>query len=257
MTARTRRCCPLCARDEHDRTLILWDTGQVHCHRCGPDAWREIRDALRAAGDLPGFVPHGTAVDRMELERAREAARIERDKAHREAAIRAADIWGRSRPADRDHPYLVVKGIGRCGARQLGDRLVVPMRDTAGMLWSVQYIRPNGEKRFMQGGRAAGLYFSIGKPRSRIFVAEGFATAASCAELSLEAAACAFNSGNLRAVAQALQQARPNLEIVIVADNDAETAERIGRNPGILAARAAAAAVGCGIVIPEVIHSGP
>lgn len=51
MTA--RRTCPLCGRGDRDRTLVMFDSGAVHCHRCGRDAWREIKAALRDVGELP------------------------------------------------------------------------------------------------------------------------------------------------------------------------------------------------------------
>ena len=41
-----RITCPICGRGDRDRTLTVFDPGRVHCHRCGKDAWRDIKAAL-------------------------------------------------------------------------------------------------------------------------------------------------------------------------------------------------------------------
>ncbi|MFM9437412.1 putative DNA primase/helicase [Janthinobacterium sp. CG_23.3] len=144
------------------------------------------------------------------------------------------------------HPYLTVKGIKPNGARQDGQYLVIPMRDTAGTLHSLQTIGPDGNKLFMSGGRVTGCYFAIGKPAGLIVVCEGFATGASIHECAGHAVAVAFNAGNLEAVALALRKKYPALAIVIAADDDSQTAG----NPGLTNAQAAALAVGGLIALP-------
>ena len=53
-----RVVCPLCGRGERDCTLIIFDDGKVHCHRCGKNAWRAIKAAL---GDFPDHPPERAA----------------------------------------------------------------------------------------------------------------------------------------------------------------------------------------------------
>lgn len=47
-----------------------------------------------------------------------------------------------------------------------------------------------------------------------------------------------------------MRRAYPNAAIVIAADNDIEVERRIGRNPGLDAARQAAALVGGKVIVP-------
>ena len=66
-----------------------------------------------------------------------------------------------------------------------------------------------------------GCYYPIGgAPDKILYVAEGFATAATVHEATGSAVAVAFNANNLKPVAIALRAKFPNLEIVICADDD-------------------------------------
>ena len=120
------------------------------------------------------------------------------------------------------------------------------MRDTAGTLHSLQTITPDGDKRFMTGGRVKGCYYSIGKPVGVLIVCEGYATGASINECTGDAVAVAFNAGNLEPVAAALRAKYPSLKIIIAADDDHLT----DGNPGTNKATAAAQAVGGLLAVP-------
>ena len=143
------------------------------------------------------------------------------------------------------HPYLTRKGVHAYGIRQDGDVLLVPLRDTAGRLHSLQTIDTEGNKRFR--GRMKGCYHPIGRPQGVLIVAEGYATAASIHAAAGHAVAVAFNSGNLLPVAVALRAKYPELALVVAADDD----HRTEGNPGITAATAAALAVGGFVVRPQ------
>ena len=171
----------------------------------------------------------------------------EAEEAHRHAQARekAAALLAKSIPAAQ-HPYLDAKGIKPYGARLDGDRLLIPMRDTGGILHSVQTIGPDGAKSFLTGGRVSGCYFGIGKPDGRLIVCEGFATGASIHECTGQAVAVAFNAGNLVPVAMALSAKYPALTITIAADDDYRTEG----NPGVTKATAAAAAISGLLAIP-------
>ncbi len=164
-----------------------------------------------------------------------------------DARIQATRIWETAQPADDDHPYILKKGIRQHGVRQSDDRLVVPVRDTEGVLHSVQFIGPDGDKRFLTGGRVKGCYLAIGKPDSVLCIAEGFATGASVHEATGHAVAVAFDCGNLELVAKALRRKYPDLRIIVCADNDIGTAG----NPGIANATKAALAVGGYLAVPD------
>jgi putative DNA primase/helicase len=92
------------------------------------------------------------------------------------AAADALKRWTAATPCTQ-HDYLTRKGIQPHGAKIEGDKLLIPMRDTAGTVHSLQTIAPDGTKMFMSGGRVKGCYFGIGKPKGALIVCEGFATA--------------------------------------------------------------------------------
>jgi putative DNA primase/helicase len=151
------------------------------------------------------------------------------------------------------HAYLTTKGVQPHAIKQDGDNLLIPMRDTAGKLHSLQTITPDGDKRFLSGGRVKGCYHAIGKPTGKLIVCEGYATGASIHEATGHAVAVAFNAGNLSAVALALRAKYPKLQIIIAADDDSQT----DGNPGMTEARAAALAVSGLVAVPDFGQNRP
>lgn len=170
-----------------------------------------------------------------------------------EAKSDCAKLWELARDCPADgHPYLRRKGIKPYGLKLLGqgegERLLVPMR-AGSELVSLQFIGADGSKRFKTGGQVHGAYCAIGKPNGTpptVIVCEGFATGASLHASTGEAVAVAFNAGNLKAVAQALQQRIPDARLIVAADDD----HRTEGNPGLSKAREAAKAVGGLLALP-------
>ncbi|MEW8053067.1 MAG: DUF3987 domain-containing protein, partial [Candidatus Thiodiazotropha sp.] len=143
--------------------------------------------------------------------------------------------------------YLLKKGVGAYGLKSDGFNLLVPMRDENGTLHSIQTIDPDGAKKFLPGGRVKGCYYPIGKPNGVLCIAEGFATAASIHKATGHAVAVAFNSGNLKPVAQALRKKLPDVELILCADDDVRTEG----NPGVSSATEAAQLVGGTVAVPD------
>lgn len=170
-----------------------------------------------------------------------------------EAATRAARLWRKSRPATNQHPYLARKCVQAYGIRLLGPSLVIPLRDVAGQLHSLQFIGPDGRKTFLTGGRKRGCYYAIGRPEGDLCICEGYATAASIHEATGYATASAFDAGNLEPVARALRGKFPRLRLILCADNDTETAG----NPGLRYAEAAARAVRGFLAFPSFVGVSP
>lgn len=179
----------------------------------------------------------------VEAQKAREVEETERRRAARDKAL---FIWKVAPLAPDNHPYLIKKGVKNHGLRLHKGLLVIPMRDSAGNLHSLQFIDDDGNKRFLSGGRKKGCYFALGTPTESLCIAEGFATAATIHESTGLAVAVAFDAGNLLTVAQAIRAKFPHIEITLCADNDAETPG----NPGLTKAREAAAAVGALLAVP-------
>lgn len=95
------------------------------------------------------------------IKAARKARAADDAKRKAEAKNRACQLWEEATPCS-DHAYLSSKGIAANGARQLKETLVLPLRDAAGDLHSLQFIGAAGEKRYLAGGRIRGCYFCIG-----------------------------------------------------------------------------------------------
>ncbi|MEW6038013.1 MAG: hypothetical protein AB1648_07180 [Pseudomonadota bacterium] len=139
-----------------------------------------------------------------ERKRAEEAE--ERDR-HRRAQDKARSWLARSAAADPAHPYLVRKRVSAHGLRQSGGLLLIPVQDAEGVVWSVQTIDAQGNKRFLTGGRKGGCFSPIGlgeKP-SLVMLCEGYATGATLYERTGHPVAVAFDAGNLKPVALALR----------------------------------------------------
>jgi putative DNA primase/helicase len=192
-----------------------------------------------------------TLVERESLKRQVADAKAQADEeqaaAHAVAATRAAKIWGRAQDAPPDHPYLTAKKIKTSGARLFGSALVVPVRD-ASSITSLQFIRPNGEKAFLPGGRISGCHFVIGAAdgAAKLCLCEGFATGASIHESTGLPVVVAFNAGNLLPVAKAVREKFPSVSVIVCADDDWKT----DGNPGISKATEAALAVGGLMAVP-------
>lgn len=175
---------------------------------------------------------------RRRIEEAK-AQRLAEEKArHEEAASRAARIWEQATYCE-SHPYLTLKRVKPCGLRVKGNSLLIPLRDSWGSLWSLQRIEPHGDgftKRFMTGGRVKGLMHWVGNGTQTLFVAEGYATAATLAERTGLGAYVAFSAHNLVDVASELRSIFPFRRIIIAGDTDT-----VGREAAEKAARAARA----------------
>ena len=204
-----------------------------------------------------------TAAERQSLLERTRAARAERDRdiAHRQATARAAaaSLWAAAMPAPIDHPYLARKGVQAFDLRVWKGLLLVPVRDLAGELHSLQFIGADGSKRFLRGGRVQGLGCWIGTPPARdntqspILIAEGFATGASLHEATGHPVALAFDAGNLAALARALRADWPGAPIIVCADDDHHTPG----NAGLTHARAAALAVAGRMATPDFGEARP
>ena len=179
------------------------------------------------------------------MRREREAEEVRRTA---EAKATAAEIWKAAQSAPANHPYLTRKGIQAHGAKLHDEKLVIPMR-ADGVIHSLQFIGPDGEKRFLTGGRVSGCYFSIGNPKgaAALCICEGFATGATIHEAAGYPVAVAFNAGNLLAVAKNMSDKFPELPLILCADDDSKTEG----NPGLTKATEAARSVGGLLAIPD------
>lgn len=195
------------------------------------------------------------------IEAARKAAQEELERRQETTAQKALELW-RGLAKCENHPYLSKKQVPAYNIRFTDDcaefggkgkYLVIPLYDTNGKIWSLEFINEAGEKRFLSGGRKKGCYFPIGKLDVQLVVCEGYATGASIHQATGLAVAVAFDAGNMESVTQALKNKYPALEIIIAADNDIK---ENAPNIGVLKAQTVADKYSCKVVIPELKSGG-
>lgn len=189
-------------------------------------------------------VPFGSvgAVEPAEARRRARDAMQRADRIAAAAALRAAADWAAAGQVDPAHPYIARKGIVPYGARQTGDRIVLPF-GVAGRIMTLQTIAPDGAKRFMKDGRKRGSYCALGGEDGPIATCEGWATGCDIREATGWRVAVAGDAGNLVPVSRYLRNRYPRAVIIICGDNDVS-----GR--GQQAAVDAARAVGARVALP-------
>lgn len=218
----------------------------VHCFNGGPAEALAVKDMLRAAGVLPAFNGQRPELSFAEKEAIRrEQAERERERAEAQAKAARLARWrlAKALPADSGHPYLTRKRIAPERLWQAGNRLLVPMADDAGAVWNIQSIAPDGSKLFLKGGRTKSVFWHAGKAIDRLVIGEGMATVAAIRRATDLPVIAALSAGNLPAVAAIVRAKRPDLQIIIAADDDAA---------GVKAAHIAAEQTGALIALPEI-----
>jgi putative DNA primase/helicase len=158
---------------------------------------------------------------------------------HEAAAQQARSILNASFPCSPEHAYLQRKGIPALGdvRQDYNDMLLIPVIDVSGNVRSLQYITPDGTKRFLAGGKIQGGYFCIpGKTEKPLVLCEGYATGASIHLASDCTVYVAFSANNLPIVANIVRSKFHDASIMVCGDND-----EAGRDKGQEAAQAAQA----------------
>lgn len=162
------------------------------------------------------------------------------DEKYLDAAKKAYGFWQHS-AVQGTSDYLMRKDVGSYGIRfrenNYGRVAIVPLFDFEGRLWNYQLLNPDGTKRFAKNARTEGLFHCLtsltdGKPFG---VAESYATAATCYELTGIPMVCAFSCHNLPKVAEILRPLFSASPMIVFADND----RHLHENQGVLKANEA------------------
>ena len=174
------------------------------------------------------------------LKQAQEAKRME---AYTKASVIAEKLFREASDALSSHGYLARKQVKPFGIKQVENNLLIPIYSVAGDMQSIQFIDELGNKKFLKNGKVSGGCHFIGQivDGKPIYIAEGYATAASVCEDTKSLTIVAFNAANLITVAKALKSHLPDVAIVIAGD-----ADPVGKR----SAEAAANAVGGKTLIP-------
>jgi phage/plasmid primase-like uncharacterized protein len=191
--------------------------GRFGCWRMGMEVtWRA--DVGRKLTEFEEMA-HARRINESKV--LREAAQ---ERQHQVASETVEKIWLSGVAAHPDHPYLKRKGIQTHGVRTTGDgRLMVPLYDQDGTLSTLQYIDEDGGKLYHPGGKSGGKFWMVGSldEPGTLFVAEGFATAATIYETTSRPCIVAYSASSLVPVTASLREMYgENQDIVIVADHD-------------------------------------
>lgn len=158
-------------------------------------------------------------------------AKVEEEtrKRNEEAAIKASEIW-RFAPQIESHPYLEAKKVGATKHLKLSNngKLIIPMAHDTQVV-SLQFISPDGSKKFLTGGRVKGAWFSIEGNETIIYIAEGYATGKSVNEATGNAVYICFNANNIYEVTEYVKRNHPDSHIIIAGDDDINSTGNAGR----------------------------
>lgn len=175
-----------------------------------------------------------------ELEAKIEAIRLDEDEERKIESATAAEIaqelWETAPAASEAHPYLVRKNILPVGGiRSAGEHILIPLKDNAGKIWSLQSVDPEGGKRFTPGSSPKGKYFLMAKESRKIIVCEGYATGVSIYQHTPYSVAVAFSSEWLTDTAKEVKKAFPHRVVELAQDLGAagdKSAQRWAREIG-------------------------
>ena len=216
--------------------------GRFGCWRSGVElTWKaEIGRSLTVAEEMAQTKRFAEAKTKRDAEQAKT----------REVAAQTVElIWSEGGAASPEHPYLAKKGISPHGARVTGDgRLMVPLYSEDGELASIQYISGDGAKKYHPGGATGSMFWMLGSldEADTLYIAEGFATAATIQAVTGQPCAVAYSASNLVPITGILKASNPTLDICIVADNDAS-------GVGLRYAEQASAKFGVRMTMPPVL----
>lgn len=145
-----------------------------------------------------------TEEDRRQYAEQMKAAQRAADEARRQLAIKAANrankAWGGLSESGSSE-YLTRKKVRAFGIRFALGRIAVPLRNMAGDMVGLQWIGPDGDKKFITGTAKSGAFHIIGHvadaQAAQYGFAEGYATAASVHQATGLPVVVCFDCANL------------------------------------------------------------
>lgn len=259
--------CPICGGKDRFRLFKDWvETGSGICNQC--EAGNGFTWLMRSTGQSFNEVSNAVlsqinpafrrgssesfryAYNKRQIKIREDRLRGELEQREQQvnASIKVQKYWCCALPAD--HAYLIKKQLPTLNTKSLNDLLLIPLQDVDGYLWNIQSVNKEGFKRFFAGGRVKGLFSCVGgdiKKGSRVYISEGWATAATIHLETGCVSLAAMNAGNLESVARQVFKRYPSIEIVIAGDDDRSSESNIGRTK----ATSAALSVGAGLAFPS------
>ncbi|HIF5533494.1 TPA: phage/plasmid primase, P4 family [Vibrio parahaemolyticus] len=194
---------------------------------------------------------HLSLSEKLEIEENRRHAQIEVEKLLFDRTQYAKSVLNNAKPATSNHAYIQKKGgfpvegvfevesipcslffDNPNNTKVMHNLLLIPVFNKDGKLLTLQAINERGDKMFMSSGTTKGGMFTFKGNDEQVFVAEGFATAASIHAATGHTVVCAFNAGNLKAVAPQVKELNPDSLVIVAADNDSQKEQEGKGNKG-------------------------
>lgn len=254
--------CPVCGGKDRFRFDDKEGRGTWFCSQCDPQSGGGLlllsrflgKPTIEVANELLGNTPERSRAPVYRSFVSDDQIR----KANHEQARKGAEALLASSEL-RSHPYMSDRGLdgqwlvngepimGRDrSVIQPGELLLVPAYKADGdgsMLVNVQKIKASKEKRPIYGGDMAAVYHKLDGHQKLIAITEGYATGVTVNQVTGATTYCAFNTGNLAAVAAWASGQHPGVPVVLFADNDEHGA-------GLRYAKDAAAPIGATVALP-------
>ncbi len=185
-TGEIRVDCPACEGSQRGTLSVNADTGQYRCFRC------DLKGSLKTLQD-----------EKLPLKEY---------------------LWERRCVSIAKHPYLDAKDVKSYGLKMdQYHNIVIPLFKNDG-LSTLQFIKPDGEKLLLskaKGGIKKGSYFQVGNGGGdKVYICEGYATAASVYEAVGGIVYMAVDAGNLEPAAKGIKKLHKEKAFVFCADND-------------------------------------
>ena len=169
-----------------------------------------------------------TKAHQEEIAELQRQAEVKKAESYNKAAKRSQFLWDQAEACER-HPYLEKKQVLSYGGLKVNKEglLMMPMYDAQMVIVGIQYISPDGTKKFLTGSKKKGSFFILGKEvlktSSTINFAEGYATAASYHQDFSEPVIVCFDAYNLTPVAEVVFEFLNDRKFVFIADNDPDS----------------------------------
>lgn len=209
------RCKTVDRPDVYNGSYIVFHSCVVFCHN--------FRTFFKYSFYAGGEKYNMTEEQKIEYKKELELFNEEKEAFERAAMKKASDIFFHTKVCE-SHGYLSKKMLDPVDNLRIASngKLIVPLYTTDGEISSIQMINPEGNKRFMLGGKTKGCFFNIGKIEGaeKIFIAEGLATAMTVEHCIGYPTLAAFTAYNLAEIGKYARAKNNNAEIIICADND-------------------------------------
>jgi putative DNA primase/helicase len=191
---------------------------------------RSTSESIAAAVDLDDAAASARVQRQQALADSRRQQEEETAAQYACVAALCEKKWQSLSPA-LSHAYLDRKQVESFGLRLDVDKIVTPIRDADGKIWSLQYVDPKGNKLYEKGGQKAGHFHVLGDINvgKTILFGEGYATCASLHMATRLPVVEVFDGGNIGPVMDALAPRLVGRDLIVCGDDDVLTRDRIVR----------------------------